>query len=142
MRVLKMFRRRKIPLRVEDIMTTPPLTMGPEESVVEAAKAMLEKGYGSVLVVEDGKLVGIVTERDLLYALSHGDAGVKMKLADVMTEDPIVIKKNENIVDAINLMKEAGVRHLPVVDEKGRPVGVISFRDVLEAALMLLHLIH
>jgi len=131
--------RRKLPLTVDDIMTTPPLTVSPDEDVVTIAKKMLEYGFGSALVVEDDKLIGIVTERDLLYALSHGEEGVKLKARDVMTEDPITVKAKTDIMEAIKVMKDANVRHLPVVDDKGRPVGVVAFRDILESLLLLLH---
>ena len=137
-----MRRRRKIPLTVDDIMTTPPLVVSPDESVVDVAKKMLEHGYGSALVIEDDKLIGIVTERDLLYALSEGEEGVKLKASDVMTEDPISVKAKTDIMEAIKIIKDANVRHLPVVDDKGRPVGVVAFRDILESLLLLLHLFY
>jgi len=134
-----MRRRRKIPLTVDDIMTTPPLVVSPDEDVVSVAKKMLEHGYGSALVIEDDKLVGIVTERDLLYALSQGEDGIKLKARDVMSEDPISVKAKTDIMEAIKIMRDANVRHLPVVDDKGRPVGVVAFRDILESLMLLLH---
>ncbi len=134
-----MRRRRKIPLTVDDIMTTPPLVVSPDEDVVSIAKKMLEHGYGSALVVEDDKLIGIVTERDLLYALAQGDEGIQLKARDVMSEDPITVKAKTDIMEAIKIMKDANVRHLPVVDDRGRPVGVVAFRDILESLMLLLH---
>ncbi|ALU11370.1 histidine kinase [Ignicoccus islandicus DSM 13165] len=132
-------RRRKIPLTVDDIMTTPPLVVSPDENVVKVAKKMLEHEYGSALVTEEDKLVGIITEHDLLYALSEGENGIKLKARDIMTEDPITVKTKTDIMEAIRVMKDANVRHLPVVDERGRPVGVVAFRDILESLLLLIH---
>ena len=132
-------RRRRIPLTVDDIMTTPPLVVSPDEGVVDIAKKMLEHEYGSALVTENDKLIGIITEHDLLYALSEGEGGIRLKARDVMTEDPITIKTKTDIMEAIRVMKDANVRHLPVVDEKGRPVGVVAFRDILESLLLLIH---
>jgi len=132
-------RRRKIPLTVDDIMTSPPLTVNPDESVINVSKKMLEHGFGSALVVEDDKLIGIITEHDLLYALSEGENGIKLKARDVMSEDPITVKTKTDIMEAIKIMKDANVRHLPVVDNKGRPVGVVAFRDILESLMLLLH---
>ena len=126
-------------MTVDDIMTSPPLTVDPEESVVDVAKKMLEHGFGSALVVEDDKLIGIITEHDLLYALSEGENGIKLKARDVMSEDPITVKTKTDIMEAIKIMKDANVRHLPVVDHKGRPVGVVAFRDILESLMLLLH---
>lgn len=134
-----MRRRRKIPLTVDDIMTSPPLTVNPDESVINVSKKMLEHGFGSALVVEDDKLIGIITEHDLLYALSEGENGIKLKARDVMSEDPITVKTKTDIMEAIKIMKDANVRHLPVVDNKGRPVGVVAFRDILESLMLLLH---
>ena len=134
-----MRRRRKIPLTVDDIMTSPPLIVDPAEDVVSADKKMLEHGYGSALVVEDDKLIGIITEHDLLYVLSEGEKGVKLKARDIMSEDPITVKSKTDIMEAIKIMKDADVRHLPVIDHKGRPVGVVAFRDILESLMLLLH---
>jgi len=132
-------RRRRIPLTVDDIMTTPPLVVSPDEGVVEVAKKLLEHEYGSALVTENDKLIGIITEHDLLYALSEGEGGIRLKARDVMTEDPITVKTKTDIMEAIRVMKDANVRHLPVVDERGRPVGVVAFRDILESLLLLIH---
>lgn len=134
-----MRRRRRIPLTVDDIMTTPPLVVSPDEGVVEVAKKLLEHEYGSALVTENDKLIGIITEHDLLYALSEGEGGIRLKARDVMTEDPITVKTKTDIMEAIRVMKDANVRHLPVVDERGRPVGVVAFRDILESLLLLIH---
>jgi CBS domain-containing protein len=131
-------RRRKIPLRAEDIMITELVTINPEATIAEAAKLMWERRVGSVLVVAaDGKLRGIVTERDMVFACSEGWDPTKRLVMDIMTEDPITVRRDDDVLTVIRKMREVGVRHLPVVDEEGRPVGIISYRDVLDLIMTI-----
>jgi len=126
-------RRRKLPLRAEDLMTRDPVTIKEDASIAEAAKIMWKKRIGSLLVVdENGKLKGIVTERDLVFACSEEWDVREHKVYEIMTENPIAAKSDDDVIEVINKMREANVRHLPIVDEEGRPVGVISYRDVLD----------
>jgi len=129
-------RRRNIPLRAADIMSQPVETVSPDDSLREAAKRMLDRRVGSLLVVgSDGKLRGIVTERDLLYACAEGWSCGNRRVWEVMTENPVTVSPDDSIVDVIRKMRDMGVRHIPVVDAEGKPVGIISARDVLDAVL-------
>jgi len=132
-------RRRKFPIRVEDIMSSPPITAGPMTPVEEVAKIMYENKIGSVLIVgSDGKLEGIVTERDILFAAANDKVGKGLPAYMIMSENPITATPGTPLMQAIRKMREANIRHLPVVDEEGKPVGIISLRDVIDAVLMLL----
>lgn len=134
-------RRRAIPLRAEDVMTQPPVTASMDTNLREISKLMVEKRVGSVLIVdEDGKLRGIVTERDIVFGCAEGWNAEERRAWEVMTENPIAVKPNENILDVIKKMRDLNVRHMPVVDDEGRPVGVISARDVLDMVLTILGL--
>ncbi len=136
-------RKRKFPLRVEDIMSTPPITVHRDTPIEDAAKIMYENNIGSVLVVDgEGKLVGITTERDLIYAIVDGKIGKRLPIWMIMTEDPITAKPDEPIIDAITKMKENNIRHLPVVDDERKPVGVISLRDITDASWYFLQILH
>ncbi len=136
------YRRRRVALRVSDLMTTPPITVHRDTSIEDAARKMYENRVGSVLVVdEEGKLVGIVTERDILYAVVRGKVGRGLPVWDIMTDNPITARPDEPLIEAIERMREANIRHLPVVDEEGRPVGVLSLRDVVDYLLTLLHIL-
>ncbi len=134
-------KRRRLPLRVEDIMVSPPVTVSRNTSIQEAARIMYEKRIGSVLVVDDdGRLIGIVTERDIVFACSQGWDSSRHAVWEIMTENPVTVKPSDNVVTAMEKMRELGIRHLPVVDEEGRPVGMISFRDVMDLVLTLIEM--
>lgn len=126
-------RRRKVPVRAEDLMVRELVTVGPDDTVDTAARKMLEERVGSVLVVDsEGRLRGIVTERDLVFVVSESWDPRARRVWEVMTENPIVVRPGDDLVTVIRKMSEVGVRHLPVVGEDGRPVGIISYRDVLD----------
>ena len=100
-------------------------------TVREAARLMKERHVGAVMIVEDGKLAGIFTERDVLFRVVAEDRDARTtSLADVMTRNPRTVHPDKPFPDALHLMYEGGFRHVPVVED-GRPVGVISARDAL-----------
>ena len=108
------------------ILTTPPKT-----TVLQAAKLMKEMGLGTVMVVDHGHLVGIFTERDVLYrVVAAGRDAKTTPLAQVMTPNPETIHPDKPFGHALHMMFEGDFRHVPVV-ENGRPVGMISARDAL-----------
>lgn len=107
------------------------VTLSEHATVSEAARLMREKQVGAVMVVDDGKLVGIFTERDALFrVVAEGRDPQATRLTDVMTRDPRNIHPDKPFVDALHIMYEGGFRHVPVV-ENGRPIGVVSARDAL-----------
>lgn len=99
--------------------------------VIEAACLMQQRQVGAVMVVEDGRLVGIFTERDALFRViaERRDARIT-QLAEVMTANPRTIHPDNSLGDALRMMNEGGFRHVPVV-ENDRPVGMVSSRDAL-----------
>lgn len=100
-------------------------------TVGEAARLMREKRVGAVAVVEEGKLIGIFTERDALFRIvAEGRDPQTVRLAEVMTRDPKTIHPDKPFADALHIMYEGGFRHVPVVED-GRPIGIISARDAL-----------
>ena len=100
-------------------------------TVREAARLMKERHVGAVMVVEDGKVAGIFTERDVVFGVVAEDRDARTtRLADVMTRDPQTIHPDKPFPDALRIMYERGFRHVPVVED-GRPVGMISARDAL-----------
>lgn len=107
-------------------------TAAPQTTVLHASRMMKQNGFGTVLVVDADKLVGIFTERDALYrVMAEGrDAKVTL-LTSVMTANPKTIHPDEPFENALQMMLKGGFRHVPVVED-GRPIGIVSVRDVLE----------
>ena len=118
---------------VKDIMSAPPVTATPGESVADAASRMAEAKVGSVIVVEDGKCVGILTERDLIKLAAKGTPPGEALLSEWATKDPDTVPPDEDLSDAFRMMEDRGYRHLPVVDN-GSVAGIVSLRDLVRAA--------
>lgn len=108
------------------------LTMPPDTTVRKAAKAMKKANVGAVLIVENGLLVGIFTERDALNrVLADGRDPDRTPLAQVMTASPHKAAPDDLAIDALRRMHEDNFRHLPICDPAGRPVGIVSLRDFI-----------
>jgi citrate synthase len=120
---------------VGDLMKQPPLTVEPEAQVHAAAALMHGNGSGSIVVVDSGdRVVGILTERDLLRLAASGSDASKERVADWMTADPITATADVPATDGLKRMNEGRFRHLPVVDGDGQLVGVVSMRDLMAIA--------
>jgi CBS domain-containing protein len=116
---------------VSRLQPMPPRQVAPAQSVAEAVAVMRRDNAGCVLVCEGDKLVGIFTERDLLRRVLAEGKPLSGAVADCMTPNPVVVSPRAPIRTAIRLMEEGGYRHLPVVDETGRPVGVLSVKRIV-----------
>jgi CBS domain-containing protein len=114
-------------------MSTDLLTVDAGRPVVEVAGEMVERNVGAVLVMEDDRLAGIMTERDLLRAVARGlhDQAV---VSDCMTRDPETIAPDDTTEHAAVLMLHGGFRHLPVVEGED-VVGMLSIRDLFHVVL-------
>ena len=107
----------------------------PTQSVTEAAQLMAGKGIGSVLVLSDGSIAGILSERDIVRGLSEsGTACLDRTVADLMTRTVVTCSPEERIDRVMELMTDGRFRHVPVVD-RGRLVGLISIGDVVKNRL-------
>ena len=107
------------------------LTSPAKTTVSEAAQLMKQSKVGAVMVVEDGRLVGVFTERDALFrVIAEGRDAQTTRLAEVMTPNPQTINPDKPFGHALHLMYEGGFRHVPVV-EAGQPIGMVSARDAL-----------
>ena len=121
-------------LRAENVARlnpTAPHQIDVGRSVVDAVELMRAERVGCLLVTRAGELVGIFTERDLLKRVLAVGKPLGDPLIDVMTEKPASVRINEPIRTAIRTMEEGGYRHLPVVDENNRPVGVLSAKRIV-----------
>jgi CBS domain-containing protein len=105
---------------------------GPEVTVAAAAQTMIGDGIGSMGVVENGRLVGIFTERDALKAVAEGGDLAAEPVSNWMTPDPDVLSPTVEVEDAAEWLLATGYRHLPVVED-GALLGIVSIKDVLWA---------
>jgi len=116
--------------RLEELMSRDVLGVSPEDTLGEAAERMAAAGIGSAVVLDHGRLVGILTERDLLHAVAGRVHSSEARVREWMTAGPITVHPSTPAAQAAKIMLENGFRHLPVV-ENDRTVGIVSLRDVM-----------
>jgi CBS domain-containing protein len=115
-------------VRISEIMTEAAVTDRPGDSLAQAARKMWAQQTGSLLVLEGGELLGIVTERDILKAVATGSP-LDTPISDVMSKDLISVEPGTSLREAARIMTEKWIRHLPVLDGD-RLVGIVSQRDL------------
>ena len=109
--------------------------IGPDECVVDAIRLMAEKGIGALVVMRDGKLAGIVSERD--YArkvVLQGRASHDTPVRDIMTPEVVTVRLDDGIEHCMQLVTDRRIRHLPVV-ERDAVLGVVSIGDLVRAVI-------
>jgi CBS domain-containing protein len=119
--------------QVASIMSTGVLTVEPSVTAAQAARRMVERRVGAVVVVEDGRPVGIFTERDALRLMAAGTGG-EILVGECMTPHPETISPSDDMDHASLLMIHGGFRHLPVLDG-GALVGIVSIRDIVRVTI-------
>jgi CBS domain-containing protein len=117
-------------MAIGDVMRTRVVMVNTDDSARLAVLRMLEEGVGSVAVCDNGRLVGIFTERDVLGLAGDGTDLDAVRIGDVMTREPLTVDAGVNVLDAARLMGERKIRHLPVV-EGDHVLGMVGIRDVL-----------
>jgi len=126
--------------RIEELKPAAPVSLPVDATVAKAIELMRKKKIGAVLVVSKKrpkKLAGILTERDVLRL--HGKPGfTRLKLEKVMTAAPESLRKKDRIAYAINKMSVGRFRHIPLVDDAGVPVGMLSIRDIIDFVVELI----
>jgi CBS domain-containing protein len=110
---------------------SPPRVVDRSATVADAVELMRRENIGCVLVCDGERLVGLFTERDLMCRVLAVGKPLTLPVADVMTPDPVTVQPAETVRQAVRKMKAGGHRHLPVVDEGNRPVGVVSVKRVV-----------
>jgi len=111
------------------------LTIEPAGRAADAVRTMSEQNLGSLIVLDQGRMVGVLTFREILQSLAqrNGTLG-DLRVADVMVRDPVTATPDMEVSDLRRTMLDTGARYLPVVQD-GKLLGVISFRDVAKAVL-------
>ncbi len=119
--------------RLADIMRPEPIVVAPEDTLGEVAERMTAVNVGAVIVKDFGRLIGILTERDMLKAMAARVHTSEARVRQWMTEEPITAAADADAEEAAQIMLERGFRHLPVVDETGAVIGIVSLRRVVAA---------
>ncbi len=120
-------------MQVRNLMKSPVVSIDPDQSLRTAAQVMDEHGIGSVVVLRDGRLAGILTERDVLRAVAADEVS-KARVGDYMTASVVTASPNWDVTVAATEMTNRHIRHL-VVWEADRALGVLSVRDVMSVFL-------
>ena len=116
--------------KVRDIMSPAPICMAATDSVSAAAKAMKQHGIGNVLVLADGRLSGLVTDRDItIRVLADGRDPLTTQIGDICSAELVLIGPDEDVERAAALVRERAVRRIPVVQD-GVPVGLVCIGDL------------
>lgn len=121
-------------LKVESVARlhpTAPRQVDAASTVAETVELMRREGVGCLLVVKDAKLIGIFTERDLLSRVLAPGKPLDRPIQDVMTPDPVTVEPKDSIRTAVKRMQGGNYRHLPVVDDANRPVGILSAKRIV-----------
>jgi CBS domain-containing protein len=118
-------------VKVSDLPPGDLLSVSPETTIAEVARQMRKDDSDCVAVMSDGRLVGIITERDLVRAIADGVDPQEAKAAVVMTADPATVDADEDVAMVAVKMMRLGIRHLPVVNKAGKPVGLVSARNLV-----------
>jgi CBS domain-containing protein len=128
-------------MKARDLMSTPVTTVRPDTPIPAAAQLLVSRGYTAAPVVEDDRVIGIVTEANLMQGQIHPPGwrhpAIRAKprpqtVREVMTATPVGMSPDADLADVVSLMLETNVRSVPLVDD-GTLVGIISRRDVLRA---------
>ena len=129
-------RTRRVPQEdsVRDIMTAEPCALAPGASAMEAAQMMRDNDIGDVVVLEEERLYGIVTDRDIVVrVLAEQSDPSTVRLADICSREVTTIAPDASVGEAVRLIREKSIRRLPVVEDDGQVVGIVSLGDIAVA---------
>jgi len=115
-------------------------TIAPEETVYDAIRKMSDYNIGSLVVLADGQLKGVITERDYTRKVAlKGKTSKETKVREILTADVITVSPQATVEDCMRLMTHHRIRHLPVVGEKGEVVGIVSIGDLVNWIITAQH---
>lgn len=130
-------------MKIYDIMSKRVVTVEMDDSLETIKKIFDNTQFHHLIVTTSGKLIGVISDRDVLRALSpkvgtpaeteKDAATLKKRAHQIMTREPISIRASSNIFDAIDLYYEHGISCIPVIDENRKPIGIISWKDIIKA---------
>jgi CBS domain-containing protein len=123
-------------IRCEDLMTRDPRTVKPGDTLLDAIRVYKELNVGFIPVCEDpdGRLVGVLTDRDVALALSKDQKPSQIRVAQCMSRDPVTCRPGDDAFSAAQKMEEHQIRRIPVVDDDNILMGVIATADIARAS--------
>lgn len=122
-------------MKVEQLMTRPVMSCSPQDSLHRAAQLMWEQDVGCVVVLKEGKVVGVITDRDVcMGGYTKGLPLNRIPVSESMARSPSTVRVDESVATAERLMAEKRIRRLPVVDAKGALVGLLAINDIAREA--------
>jgi CBS domain-containing protein len=116
---------------IQDVMTPNPFLVSTETPVAEAARMMRQADVGSLIVLEEGAVCGMVTDRDITIRVVAEERDIRSTpIGEICSREPLTLSVSDSIEQAIELMRSNSIRRLPVLDEKERPAGIVSLGDL------------
>lgn len=107
------------------------VTASPDDTLEEAAGRLQDENVGALVVTEDQKPVGVLTDRDIALAVSEGEGAASRQVSDVMAEDPVTLQEGDEAMEISRTIGEQQVRRIPVVDENGNLTGIVTLDDLV-----------
>ena len=121
--------------KVKDVATRETVVVSPQTSLRVAAEVMASQSIGAVVVATDRTVVGILSERDVVTALARGADPDEATVAGAMSADVVSVRPDDTLYDAAVDMLDLGIRHVPVLNDRGAALGIVSVRDLLRPLL-------
>jgi len=131
------------PTEIADIMTSKVVTLSPHHSFSEAANLMNDRYFRHCVVVDaHGQIVGVISDRDILRALARNPNARSKSLEQIMTHNPVTVRRHTPIADAVSKIVSKRINCLPVVEEDGTVCGIVTSTDLLKSYQQLLEMMH
>jgi MHS family proline/betaine transporter-like MFS transporter len=118
-------------LRLNELVRRKPITISGEATIHDVVKIMAEQNIGFLVVVENGRMVGVLSERDVVRSLAER-GNLSVKVSDICKRDIIMLQADATLEEAAEKMGKHGIRHIVVVNKSGELVGVVSVRDLIQ----------
>jgi CBS domain-containing protein len=118
-------------LRLNELVRRKPITISGEATIHDVVKIMAEQNIGFLVVVENGRMVGVLSERDVVRSLAER-GNLSVKVSDICKRDIITLQADATLEEAAEKMGKHGIRHIVVVNKSGELIGVVSVRDLIQ----------
>ncbi len=118
-------------MRLNELVRRKPITISGEATIYDVVKIMAEQNIGFLVVVENGRMIGVLSERDVVRSLAER-GNLSVKVSDICKRDIITLQADATLEEAAEKMGKHGIRHIVVVNKSGELIGVVSVRDLIQ----------